>query len=183
MFLFSCVIPFAFLIKMKFKKVTACMPNKEEEKCIKTILELEEDLFNTESKGVRWPIIQLYRMLIIVLVRIIVLNPIFKSSLFSVMFLCFVVHDWYRMPFKHLFLNHLQRLTSVCIFLVNLCSVPSAFSSVGDINTVPNMDIYLAVLKYFELVLYMIIFMSLPAWNIWKKYICLQFQKCKPDNK
>ena len=143
------------------------------------ILELEEELFVAESKGIRWPVIQLYRMLVVVFVDTFVLNHVFKSLWFSVIFVVFLFHDWYRMPFKHQFMNHLQRLTSLCLFLVNVCSNPSAFSSVGNIAAVPNMDICLTFLRYFELLLYAIVLLSLPLWKIWEKYCQYQALKHK----
>ena len=156
-FVVSCVIPFSFFIIKKFHKVDKEVSNNEEEKCRTTILEVEEMLFDAESKGIRWPVIQYYRMLVIVLVNTMLLNPVFKSLCFSVIFIGFWAHDWYRMPFENPFLNYMQRLTSACLFLVNVCSVPSAFSSVGNILLVPNMKICLEILRYFELSLYIII--------------------------
>ena len=85
-----------------------------------------------------------------------ILNPMFKIWWFSVVFITFVVHDGHRMPFKHPYLNQLQRLTSVCLFLINLCSVPSSFSS-SNITQVPNMDICLSILRYIEMSLYILI--------------------------
>ena len=135
------------------------------------ILEQEEELFNAESKGVRWGVVQFYRILSIVLINTLVLNAIYKCLWFAGIFGAFFAQDAYRMPFKHPFLNQLQRLTSACLFLVTLCSVPSTFSSVGDITAVPNMDICLDCLRYFELFLYMIVLLAFPAWKIWEKYI------------
>ena len=75
-FLISCVFPFAFIIEvLVHHKGTKIVRDKEEEKCAKTILELEENLFDVKSNGIRWPVIQLYRMLLIILVNTFVLNP------------------------------------------------------------------------------------------------------------
>ena len=134
------------------------------------ILEQEEELFDEKSKGIRWGVVQLYRMLAIVLINTIVLNPIFKCLWFIALFVAFFYHDGRRTPFKHPFLSSLQRLTSACLFLVTLCNTPSAFSSVGDITAVPNMNICLAVLRYFELILYGIVLLAFPTWKILEKY-------------
>ena len=168
-FLLSCVIPFAFAIWARKVRTDGPGVSNDEKKCIKEILELEEELFATNHNGFRWPVIQLYRMLAIVLVDTIVLNPIFKSQWFFVMFLSFFAHDWYRMPYEHPFLNLLQRLTSACLFLVNVCSNPSAFSSVGNISSVPNMNKWLHVLRYTELFVYCVVLLSLPVWKMWTK--------------
>ena len=133
------------------------------------ILQLKEQLFYETSNSIRWPVVQLYRMLFIVVVNTFVLNPVFKSLWFSGVFLLFALHDSKRMPFKNPFLNQLQRLTSVCLFFVNLCSAPSAFSSL-DITLIQNMDICLKVLHYFELSLYGVVLLSLPVWKIWEKF-------------
>ena len=145
--------------------------NEEEEKCTKIILEQEEELFDEESKGIRWPVLQLYRMLAIVLVNTFVLNTIYKSLWFLALFLAFTVHDRDRMPYKSQFLNQLQSLTSACLFLVTLCSVPSSFSSVANITSVPNMDTCLTVLGYFKLLLYAIVILSFPMRKIWEKVV------------
>ena len=171
-FLLSCFVPFAFYFKTRLRKIDSQNDRQADEdlKCRKKILELEEDLFDAESNGIRWTVIQLYRMLVIVLIDTIVLSPVFKSLWFSAIFVGFFAHDFIRMPYKHPFLNHLQRITSVSLFLVNLCSVPSTFSMIGDITMLPNMGICLAILRYFELFLYMVVILSLPLWKIREKY-------------
>ena len=149
MFLLSCLIPFAFYITWK-NEGAGDIPDDEDERCARKILDLEERLFNNESQGTRWPVIQLYRMLVVVFVDTFILNHIFKSLWFSAIFVAFLVHDWYRMPFQHQFLNHLQRISSACLFLANLCSGPSAFSSLGDLASIPNMDICLENTQKFD---------------------------------
>ena len=167
-FLTSCVIPFAFYVRTKIiPKNPEKIPNEEEEKCAKVILEQEEELFDEGSNGMRWSVLQLYRMLVIVMLNTFVLNTIYKSLWFFGLFLAFAMHDSRRMPYKSQFLNQLQCLTSVCLFLVNLCSVPSAISSVGDITSIPNMDMCLTILGYFKQLLYAIVLLSFPMWKTW----------------
>ena len=146
-----------------------CLEDSEEIRCSSKILELEEELFSAESKGIRWPVIQLYRMLVVVLIDTVVLNPVFKSLWFFIIFGVFYVHDRDKMPFKNHFLNNLQRLTSACLFVINICSNPSAFSSVGNISAVPHMDICLTFLRYFELCLYGVVILSLPLAIVYPK--------------
>ena len=156
-------------------------PDDDEERCTKVILEQEEELFDVECKGIRWGVVQLYRMLAVVLINTIVLNPIFRCFWFVGLFVGFSYHDGYRMPFKHPFLNHLQRLTSACLFFVTLCNFPSAVSSIGDITAIQNMDICLKALRYLELFQYMIVLLALPTWKMREKYIEL-VQSRKKNN-
>ena len=126
-FLLSCVVPFAFYFKRQNQEVLDILDD-DDERCKNIILDQEEELFDVESKGIHWGVVQLYRMLVIVLINTIVLNSIFKCLWFAGIFGSFFAHDFIRVPFKDTFLNHLQRLTSGCLFLVTLCSVPSTFS-------------------------------------------------------
>ena len=173
-FVLSCATPFtAFCFYFKGKMFQLCKrkPSIEEEKCINEILEQEETLFNADDSSMRWTVVQLYRNLLVVLLNIFILNPVFKSLWFSALFVAFCLHDWYRTPFKHPYLNLLQRLTSVCLFFVNLCSVPASFiSSVGNNMAIPNMKKCLLVLRYFEMVLFIVVPMSLPLWTLWGRW-------------
>ena len=56
------------------------------------ILEQEEELFEVENGSLRWPVIQLYRMMVIVLVDVFILNDIFKSLWFAALFVAFGAH-------------------------------------------------------------------------------------------
>ena len=71
---------------------------QDERICIDTILEQEETLFRTNTDGMRWPVVQLYRNVVIVAIDTFVLNPVFKCLWFSAVFMVFFGHDWYRMP-------------------------------------------------------------------------------------
>ena len=179
MFLVSCVVPLAFYLieiyNISIPRGIVSSDNKlndgneEEENSVRAILEIEEELFDGESNGIRWSVVQLYRMLVVVLIDTVVLNPAYKSLWFSAIFVAFFVHDWYRLPYKHVYLNNLQRLTSICLFLVNLCSVPSSFSSAGNIMSIPHMDTCLSVLKYFESFIYFIVLVSPLMWKLKEK--------------
>ena len=168
-FMLSCVFPFIFYAKQKDQEDTDIL-DEDDERCRIMILEQEEELFDVDDKSLRWPVVQLYRMLVIVLVNTFVLNSIFKCLWFASIFGAFLVHDAYRNPFKSKFLNGMQSLTSACLFLVTLCSVPSGISSVVDIRGIPNMDICLVVLRYCERSLYMVVLLSFPVWKLREKY-------------
>ena len=177
MFTVSCVVPF-LIFGPYFKKGSGkssksqCTKQnegeqEEEKRCTKEILDMEETLFNSDGNKMRWPIVQLYRNLLVVVIDTFVLSPVFKSMWFSVLFIAFLIHDRYRMPYRNSYLNHLQRFTSVALFLVNLCSIPSSFSSVGDVTALPGMPIALIILGYFEKVLYAMVPLTLPIWKLW----------------
>ena len=55
-------------------------PSAEDERCIKEILQLEEELYQEIDGGVRWPIIQLYRNLVVVVLKSFILNTISSSD-------------------------------------------------------------------------------------------------------
>ena len=172
-FLLSCVFPFIPVwlhLRKRFKNLHSKKIGRIEEMCANEILEQEQTLFRNDNNSVRWSSVQLYRNLVVVIVDTFVLSAVYKSLWFAVLFVAFAIHDRYRMPFKHPYLNQLQRLTSISLFLVNVCCIPSSFSSVGNIMAVPGMDTCLTGLGYFEKALYVIVPLSLPAWKIWMRF-------------
>ena len=160
-------IPFSLQMKNRNQKLPTKAFDDAEEKCAAEIPEQEQAFFRSDENSIRWSTIQLYRNLLVVIIDTFVLSAVYKTLCFSVLFMSFALHDGLRMPFKHPYLNQLQRLTSVSLFLVNICCVPSSFSSVGNVMAVPNMDMCLTVLRYFEISLYLIVPLSFPAWKIW----------------
>ena len=172
-FVLSCMMPlitFWFCLMKKMGQLPILERTEDEEKCVSEILDLEETLFVSDNKGMRWPIVQLYRNLLVVVIDTFVLSPVFKTLWFMAIFMSFLIHDWHRMPFKHPYLNHLQRLTSVSLFLVNLCSNPSSFSSIGNIMSVRNMGSCLTALRYTTIGLYILVPLSFPLWKVWMLY-------------
>ena len=126
MFLLSSMIPYITLMLWISKKMgwfTEYIPSDEDEQCIIEILQLEDELFKENDRVVRWPIIQLYRNLLIVALNTFILNPIYKTVAVIPVFLAFAVHDCLRKPFKHVYLNNLQILTSVCLLIISVCYV------------------------------------------------------------
>ena len=168
-FLLACTTPLTALwlhLRWKHNHLHTKEFSMEEEACIKEILALEEALFKDDDKSMRWPVVQLYRNLLVVILQTFILNAVFRSLWFFLIFLVFLVHDWYRQPYKHPFLNFLQPLTSGCLLLVNVCSVPSSFSSVGNVMALPNMGTCMMVLPFLELFLFLIVPFSLPLWEV-----------------
>ena len=104
-FLSACIVPLQ-IIWLQSKRwlnrsIRKQKRSAEEQFCIEKILDDEETLFKIDPSQNRWPVIQLYRNLLIVILSIFILNPLYRSMAFLVMFLCFVMHDWHRMPYKH----------------------------------------------------------------------------------
>ena len=171
-FLFSSVMPYiTFILSMKKKIVglSKYNPSEEDERCIKEILLLEEGVFWEDDRAVRWPIIQLYRNLLVAVLNTFILNTIYRSVVLFPVFMLFGLHDARRMPFKDIYLNYLQMLTSACLLIINACNVVPSFSIVFDVMVVSAMGDILRALKYLELVLLAIVPLSLPAWKLWEK--------------
>ena len=170
MFTASCVIPFLVVWPYVRKTSSEQESNPEEERCIKEILDMEETLFKSNDKEMRWPIVQLYRNIFVVIIDTFVLSPVFKNLWYSSLFLAFHAHDWYRVPYRHNYLNQLQKFSSAALFLVNICSAPSSMSSVGDILALPGMPYALLVLEYLEITVYVLVPITLPAWKVWMHF-------------
>ena len=173
MCLISCLMPvicFWFTFKAKRHHLIEQEFSVEEGRCMEEILELEETLFRSDDTSMRWPVVQLYRNLLVVILDTFILNPVFKNPMFTALFVVFLTHDVHRVPFKHDYLNLLQKLTSGGLIFVNLCSLPSSFSSVGDIMAVPYMNSCVPVLRYVDLCLYAAVPLSLPVWTLWLKW-------------
>ena len=90
----------------------------------------------------------------------------YKTVALIPVFIAFVVHDGFRKPFKHVYLNYLQILTSVCLLATSVCNVLPAFSLIFDVMVVSAMGDILKALKYLELTLLAIVPLSLPAWKL-----------------
>ena len=131
---------------------------------------MEEELFVEDGQGLRWQVVQLYRNLLVAVLHIFVLNPIYRSLTLLPVFLIFTVHDSRRMPYKHIYLNYLQMLSSACLLVINACNVPASYSTVFDLMIVSGMDGVLTALKYIEHVTLAIVPLSLAIWKMWEKY-------------
>ena len=170
----SALPPVAFWLRAKtcIRFISPQERSDEEEICSNEILDIEENLFRSDdTNSMRWPVVQLYRNLLVVMINTFVLNSVYKTLWFFTLFVIFLSHDWYRMPFKHPYLNILQRMTSAALFFVNLCSNPSSFSSIGDITVVPDMDLCLEVLSRVEMGLYVAVPLSFPVWKLWMRCV------------
>ena len=170
-FLLASVMPF-FTIGLYVKNMTVGLnkysPSDEDELCTKEILLLEEELFNDDGRGIRWPVIQLYRNLLVAVLNNFVLNPIYRSMAFIPVFLFFALQDRHRMPFKNMFLNYLQIFTSASLLIINTCNTPASISKVFDLMAVSGMTEVIRALKYVEFVTLAMVPMSLIVWKLWQ---------------
>ena len=98
-----------------------------------------------------------------------VLNAIYRSVVLFLVFGFFIAHDARRMLFKHIYLNYLQMLTSICLLFINACNNVPSMSIFFDVMVISGMEHNLTALKHLELVLLAIVPLSLPAWKLWKK--------------
>ena len=156
-------------VKNKIAGSSQFHPSDEDKRCITEILLMEEVLFQQNDHAVRWPIIQLYRNLLVAVLNTFILNSMYRSLVLLPVFLLFIVHDSFRKPFKHVYLNHLQILTSVCLQMINMCNVLPSMSIIFDVMVVWAMEDVLRASKYLELVLLAIVPLSLPVWKLWEK--------------
>ena len=170
-FLFSSVVPYitlALYVKKKTVGLKRCHLSKEDERCIDEILLSEEELFRADDRGIRWSVVQLYRNLLVVVLNTFIINSIYRSVVLFPVFMLFGLHDALRKPFKHVYLNYLQILTSACLLMINACNNLASFSTSFDLMVVSAMGNVLRVLKYSELVILAIVPLSLPAWKLWE---------------
>ena len=138
----------------------------EEDRCTKEILQLEEELFQEDDGAARWPVIQLYRNMLVAVLNTFILNTMYRSVALIPVFLLFVVHDSRRMPIKHIYLNYLQMLTSVCLLIISVCNILPSISSFFDLMSITGMREILKVLKHLELALMAMVPLSLPIWKL-----------------
>ena len=173
-FLISSTIPYCTLlltVKKKFVGLQRRNLSEEEQICVDEILRLEGELFKEENSSVfRWPVVQLYRILLITVLNIFVINPIYRSVSFLPLFLIFSLHDRSSMPYKHSYLNYLQILSSACLLVITACNVTASFSTAFDLLVVPGMKDIMIVLKYTEFASLVAVPSSLIVWQIREKY-------------
>ena len=141
----------------------------DEKLCISTILEMEEELFNTKKAFLRWPVLQLYRNFIVVILNTFILNPIYRTIFFIPVFGAFLHHDRDRMPYKHAYLNVLQCLSSGCLLIITACNIPASIVVMTNAMSVPFMGSVVKALQYVEMSTYAIVPLSLVGWKIWEK--------------
>ena len=172
-FLLAAVVPY-YAFYLYLKKILVGLQHHrgstEDQRCAEEILEMEEMLFKADDQGIRWPVVQLYRNLLVVVLNTVILNRLYLTISYNIVFVCFLLHDRHRMPYKHSYLNHLQALSSAALFIVNACNMPASISSNINIWAIPYMEIVAALLGYVELFVLACIPLSLIAWKAKEKF-------------
>ena len=180
--LFASVCPY-YALFIYAKKHTAGLgrqnPSDDEKLCIDTILEMEEELFNSKKALVRWPVLQLYRNFSVVIINSFILNPIYRTVFFVPVFGAFLFHDCKRMPYKHPYLNVLQCLTSGCLLIITACNIPPSMVVMTNATSVPLMKDVVLVLQYVEMLTSAIVPLSFVVWKIWEN--CFSPAKFRDD--
>jgi hypothetical protein len=119
---------------------------------------------NNKGQTIRWPIVQLYRNVLIAILKFFILTPLFRSIAFAASFLLFAVHDWHTKPYKYSYLNTLQLLSSNLLLLVTFCNNPSAVTYIMDIQVMPDASTVLSTLLYVEYIAYGVMPGSILLW-------------------
>ena len=131
---------------------------------------MEEEVFSTEGSFIRWPILQLYRNFVVVILNTFILNPVYKIILFIPVFAVFLFHDCKHMPYKHLYLNILQCLSSGCLLIIAVCNIPTSMTLLTNALSVPLMGSVVMAAQYAEMSTYVVVPMSLVVWKVWGKF-------------
>ena len=172
-FVTASVMPF-YSIYLLLKKVLCGLDRKiysqEDELYIRHVMFNEETLFKFDRRyPVRWPVIQLYRNLLIVFAKIFILNPFYRCLFYVVLLLVFFTHDVQRKPYKNSQLNRSQMLSSSLLILFTLCNIPASISSIGDVVEVPGMIKFIHRLKIVEIFLLAALPVSVVGFIVWSK--------------
>ena len=171
--------PFTFYlyVRKKLSRLPEHYSTEEDSVCKEAILDMEEELFNTDESLFRWPVLQLYRNFLIVLLKTFILNPIYRTISFIPVFSAFMLHDCKRMPYKHAYLNHLQWLSSSCLLVVDVCNIPASMSVMTNSMSVLLMEAVVLALQYVEMLMHAIVPSSLVGWKLWEKYLSYKMKK------
>ena len=186
MFLLSSVLPpYAAYLLLRYRNkdvpLQQAEDDGEEEVCRVGLLEPEEMLF-CESDGwnaMSWPVVQLYRNLVIVLLNTFVVNPTYRCLSFIIVHLLFVIHDRNSLPYKHPYLNGLQLLSSRCLLVITVCNIPASFATNVNVMNIPRMTEAIAMLKWVELAMYFVVPFSLVVWKAWEFLVNRRIKKDK----
>ena len=172
-FLCASVFPYyAFWLLVKKRTVGLDRQDlsEDEKSCVSTILDMEEELFNTKKAFFRWPVLQLYRNFTVVILNTFILNPIYRTIFFIPVFGVYLFHDSQRKPYKHPYLNVLQCLSSGCLLVITACNIPASMIVMTNAMSVPLMGSVVTALQFVEMVTYAVVPISLVAWMIWERF-------------
>ena len=136
-------------------------------------------MFKEGFKLINWNTVQFVRSLVIVLLKTFLINPIYRLLMFLPIFVLFLIHDCEIKPYKNIYLNLLQILSTTSLLLLTGCNMINAVSYMVDITGVPGMNTTVTIIGYLENLLLAAL---LPAWLI-TCIVCSSFEKKKRKNK
>ena len=152
-------------------------PSEDENSCINVILETEEELFKPDETLLRWPVCQLYRNFLVVILNTFILNPIYRITLYVPIFFLFAYHDLLRLPYKHNYLNFMQCLSSGCLLVITACNFPASMTVMTNALSVPLMKTVVMVLQYVEMATCAAVPLSLVGWKLSEQYAIRKMKK------
>ena len=117
-------------LKNRYKKqeVNNVTRAPEEEEFAKRVLEGEYELFEEDRNFLGWQMVQLYRTIIINIITTFIPVPYYRLLALAPVLIAFFIHDRYQQPYKSVFLNNLQSLSSLSLLVILLCNVTSSVS-------------------------------------------------------
>ena len=120
-------------------------------------------MFKSEDKFLNWNVVQLFRSVLIVILKTFVINPIYRLLMFIPAFVIFLLHDVIAMPYKCNSLNLLQILSTVSLLFITTCNLINAIAYMIDISSIRNINVVMDTLGYIETI---ISIAFIPAWLI-----------------
>ena len=148
-----------------------CFSNADAE-FIDKLLQSDDEVFRRRDQLVSWPVVQLYRNFLIAVVKIFVVNPMYRTLTLLPIFFVFHIHDRSAKPYRNKSVNVLQSSSTICLSAIVICNVVFSFSLyMTNLHTILYMDTVLMVLSYIESIVYFIFPLMLPASILWMKYV------------
>ena len=130
-------------------------------------LESDDEVYRRKHQLLSWPVVQLYRRLVIAAIHTFFINPIFRTLMFLLLFFIFVLHDRSAKPFKNKDMNKLHSSCTICLTFIVICNLMFSFTLyVPEIYECDNIDTVLKVLAYVEYTAYLYI----PCLVIWLQF-------------
>ena len=135
-------------------------------------LERDDEVYRQKYDILSWPVVHLYRSLIIAAIKTFFVNPIYRTLMFLLLFFIFVLHDRSAKPFKNKNMNILHSSCTICLTFIVMCNLLFAFTLyLPKIYTIDGIDTVLKLLSYIENIMYFIPPLVLPVTIVWRKYI------------
>ena len=174
-FLLGAGIPYygVFLyLKRLFGGMASFAYSSEDIQIVSTLLKDYDEVYRQHNQLISWPVVQLYRHLLIAAVKTFVIDPMYRSLAFLPIFCIFFVHDRSAKPFQNKSVNVLQTSSTVCLIMIIICNMIFSFSLyMTNIQSIPNMETVMIVLSYIESIVYFIFPLMLPISILWRKYV------------